>query len=147
MSRKTAEYKSAKLANLAYLDSLRGVTRRTPKKRKHKQKTPNSDRGSLAYRQWRMKVLKRDGFQCLRCHSKQHLQAHHCMVDYARNPARQLDVNNGATLCAFCHAYEHPWMVKHLEQQFDPDLVAFEMAQREDAWGPMKAVTPKRRVR
>lgn len=69
-------------------------------------------RDSEAYKAWRMAVLRRDGFRCVKCHSKQKLHVHHCFAGYADDPHRRLDVDNGVTVCSKCHAEIHPWMKK-----------------------------------
>jgi transcriptional regulator of acetoin/glycerol metabolism len=114
---------------------LRKAQAKKRKKRKKKQAPPCTDRNSEAYRHWRMRVFRRDNFTCLRCGSKKNIQAHHCFARYAHNKRRRLDLSNGATVCVFCHAYEHPWMIKKLERKFGADTVAFEIAGREYEWG------------
>lgn len=56
--------------------------------------------------EWARKVRRRDG-KCCRCGSKQSLQAHH-MIPVCEAPLLALCVENGETLCADCHAKEHP---------------------------------------
>lgn len=53
---------------------------------------------------WRMNVLKRDGYQCRICGSKDELNAHHIIpVGVDKEKRYVYDVNNGITLCKKCH--------------------------------------------
>ena len=94
--------------------------------------TSKYSRKSAAYKNWRMQVMKRDGFTCVRCHRTRNLQAHHCMVRFAENKKRRLDVGNGVTLCVFCHAMVHPFMLKDLKEKFGEELVDSEMRWRRE---------------
>lgn len=53
-------------------------------------------------RQWRMSVLKRDGYTCVLCGSKDQLEVDH-IKPYLYFPKLRLAVNNGRTLCKNCH--------------------------------------------
>ena len=56
------------------------------------------------YKDWRIKVYKRDKFTCQmpRCTSKARLQAHHIRKWSAAAYSR-FDLSNGITLCRRCH--------------------------------------------
>jgi len=56
------------------------------------------------YKDWRIKVYKRDRFTCQmpRCKCKKGLQAHHIRRWSAASILRY-DVQNGITLCRNCH--------------------------------------------
>jgi len=53
-------------------------------------------------REWRIKVLERDGYKCLACGTNKRLVAHH-LDGWANNPELRFDVGNGATMCHDCH--------------------------------------------
>lgn len=56
------------------------------------------------YKNWRIKVYKRDDFKCQMpgCKSKKRLNAHH-IQKWASASALRFDVDNGITLCYWCH--------------------------------------------
>jgi 5-methylcytosine-specific restriction endonuclease McrA len=56
------------------------------------------------YKEWRLKVYKRDNFKCQmpNCKHKTRLQAHH-IQKWSSASALRYDVNNGITLCRSCH--------------------------------------------
>lgn len=53
-------------------------------------------------REWRVKILTRDGYKCVACGSNKRPVAHH-IDGWAGNAPLRLDTNNGATLCHDCH--------------------------------------------
>ena len=59
------------------------------------------------YKAWRQQVLERDGYQCTVCGAKEGLLHAHHIVGVLDAPDRILDVDNGQTLCAACHAEIH----------------------------------------
>lgn len=55
------------------------------------------------YKEWRSKILTRDKYQCQMCgESGGELEVHHIRPKY-KYPQLTLDLNNGITLCKFCH--------------------------------------------
>ena len=56
------------------------------------------------YKDWRMKVYKRDKFTCQMpsCGYKKYLQAHH-IKRWSSASILRYDVHNGITLCKNCH--------------------------------------------
>ena len=56
------------------------------------------------YKDWRMKVKRRDKFTCQmpRCKSKKRLQAHH-ITKWASASSLRYETDNGITLCYSCH--------------------------------------------
>jgi len=56
------------------------------------------------YKDWRIKVYKRDKFCCQMpgCKKKKYLNAHH-IRKWASASALRFDVDNGITLCRWCH--------------------------------------------
>lgn len=61
-------------------------------------------RNSDEYKQWRIKVFERDNYKCLACgRVGGSLTAHHIkkFSDYTK---LRFDINNGATLCDYCHS-------------------------------------------
>lgn len=53
----------------------------------------------------REKVMKRDGFQCVCCHSKNNLQVHH--MDYKHHGFEHKHLNDLTTVCNDCHKIVH----------------------------------------
>lgn len=56
--------------------------------------------------QWALAVMKRDK-KCVRCGATENLQAHH-VKHWKKCPEKRFDVENGATLCVYCHHAQHP---------------------------------------
>ena len=65
------------------------------------------ERSSIVNQKWRAEVLKRDGKKCVDCGSTKRLHAHH-VKHWSTHPDLRHDVSNGQTLCADCHAKQHP---------------------------------------
>lgn len=63
-------------------------------------------RRSYDAKMWRTACLKRDDFKCTMCGSTQKLHVHH-ILEFADHPDRRWDINNGKTLCVFCHEKVH----------------------------------------
>ena len=64
-------------------------------------------RMSDKYKEWRMKVLKRDNFTCLSCKQRgEKLHAHH-IDSFAKFSEYRFDISNGVTLCKSCHLFLH----------------------------------------
>lgn len=73
------------------------------KKRSKKQSRPPE------HAAWSKLVRKRDKYICCECGcaDKKVLHAHH-IKDWESHPDLRYNVDNGKTLCAICHAKEHP---------------------------------------
>jgi len=73
--------------------------------------TPEHERirKSKEYVSWKVKVLIRDKHTCQCCGSRKgkDLRAHH-IKGFANNPKLRTDVNNGITLCKYCHDTKYP---------------------------------------
>jgi len=56
------------------------------------------------YKEWRKKVLSRDGHKCQmpRCKHKKYLQVHH-IRKWSSAASLRFELDNGITLCARCH--------------------------------------------
>jgi 5-methylcytosine-specific restriction endonuclease McrA len=56
------------------------------------------------YKEWRKKVLARDGYKCQmpRCKHKKYLQVHH-IRKWSSASSLRFELDNGITLCARCH--------------------------------------------
>lgn len=74
-------------------------------------------RGTQKYMKWKLAVIKRDGFKCVRCGVEQGyvceccgsrilLHAHH-IKPFSEHPELRYDVDNGVALCGICHWKEH----------------------------------------
>ena len=66
----------------------------------------NDKRDSAKYKQWRLAVYKRDNYCCVKCGSKEKLNAHH-LKSWKNYPLLRYDVANGITLCERCHIKYH----------------------------------------
>jgi len=77
-------------------------------------------RSLKAYRTWREKVLERDKHQCVDCGSSEKLHTHHIVElvkivkdiikhngELIYTDPRLFDINNGKTLCDYCHRRIH----------------------------------------
>lgn len=68
------------------------------------------DRSCQEYRQWRDSVFRRDHYKCLRCGGrgdrKHGIEAHH-ISNYSSEIQSRFLVDNGITLCYFCHKEFH----------------------------------------
>lgn len=58
------------------------------------------------YGKWALAVLRRDK-RCVRCGTTEKLQAHH-VKHWKKHPESRYDIDNGATLCVYCHHAQHP---------------------------------------
>jgi 5-methylcytosine-specific restriction endonuclease McrA len=69
-----------------------------------------------AYKDWRLKILKRDGKKCRMpgCESKTRLQVHH-IRRWASASALRYEPSNGITLCKNCHD-----SIKGKEHHYEP---------------------------
>lgn len=60
-------------------------------------------RKSIEFRQWREKIFERDDYTCWICELRgERLHPHH-LKDFSDYPKLRFDINNGLTLCEFCH--------------------------------------------
>ncbi len=79
---------------------------RHPWHREENGNKPLNNRGSYAYKAWRIRVLQRDNDTCQKCGSKENLKVHH-IKSYAEHEDLRTEVSNGITLCGDCHDKEH----------------------------------------
>lgn len=86
---------------------------------------------SPEYKQWRLRVFKRDFFTCRMCARKEGIQAHH-IRRWADFPQLRFVVNNGITLCGICHSnikdkeLEYaPLFIRMVGMKFKPDIDVF----------------------
>lgn len=58
------------------------------------------------YAEWRKRVYRRDKFKCQMpgCKNKKRLNAHH-IQKWANAASLRYEVDNGITLCAWCHKF------------------------------------------
>lgn len=66
----------------------------------------NDKRDSSQYKEWRQLVYQRDEFKCVKCGSKDKLNAHH-KKSWKHYSELRYDVDNGITLCEKCHILLH----------------------------------------
>jgi hypothetical protein len=70
-------------------------------------------RTSDRYKQWRIKVFKRDSFTCRKCgKNKSPIEAHHIKPFYKYEKLR-FWVSNGITLCVSCHIKADKYRGRH----------------------------------
>jgi hypothetical protein len=61
-------------------------------------------RRSEEYEKWRVSVYERDSYSCVLCHKiGGYLEAHH-IKSFAKFPEVRFDINNGITVCKYCHS-------------------------------------------
>lgn len=60
------------------------------------------ERNNPEYKQWRMAVFKKDGYKCFWCGDNKKIRADHILM-WSKYPEKRYDINNGQTLCDFCH--------------------------------------------
>lgn len=65
------------------------------------------ERRSAEYKDWRKKVLERDGYICRRCGRKDEILHAHHLKKFSEYPELRFDVDNGITLCEKCHLEVH----------------------------------------
>ena len=67
----------------------------------------NRNQKTEGYNDWKNKVTKRDNHTCVVCgYTGKHLERHH-MFGYAEHPELATNVDNGVTLCKWCHQKYH----------------------------------------
>lgn len=64
------------------------------------------ERRSYETKIWRERCKERDGYRCTICGSADLLHVHH-ILEFKNYPERRLDLNNGKTVCVFCHETIH----------------------------------------
>lgn len=71
--------------------------------------------GKKEYREWRIKIFKRDDFTCCICHKTGgYLEAHH-IKSWAKYPKLRFIIENGITLCKECHKLTNNYGGRHYE--------------------------------
>lgn len=68
-----------------------------------------ANRDCLEIRQWAKRVKERDDFTCQSCGKRGGRLVSHHLYNYATYPDKQLDLENGITLCKGCHDTFHLW--------------------------------------
>lgn len=67
--------------------------------------TPENEkiRKSIEWKLWREQVFNRDNFVCWVCNQKGYKLHPHHLLKFSDYPGLRFEVNNGLTLCKFCH--------------------------------------------
>jgi hypothetical protein len=65
-----------------------------------------AERKTERYKEWREKIIARDGHQCKECLTGVYLQVHHIKPS-AERPDLYYDDDNAVTLCKDCHFKHH----------------------------------------
>ena len=60
-------------------------------------------RNSSLFKEWREKVFKKDNYTCWICQEKGGKLHPHHLKKFSEYPKSRFDINNGITLCEFCH--------------------------------------------
>lgn len=84
-------------------------------------------RGSNKYKDWRIKVLYRDKYRCVKCGNDKYLHCDH-IIPWKGNENVRFDVENGQTLCAGCHlkkGREHNEIVNDVNTRFKKGICQF----------------------
>lgn len=68
---------------------------------------PENRQSIPGYTEWRNTIISRDR-HCVVCGGNKSLEAHH-MYGYKKYPALRTDVENGVTLCKYCHDRYHAY--------------------------------------
>ena len=81
------------------------------------------ERRSYIAKKWRKQVTKRDDHKCQKCGSRDKLHAHH-IKDFKDHPDLRWDLNNGITVCVFCHEKIHnrkfpDWVTGRITEKID----------------------------
>ena len=79
------------------VSSERGLARRTPE-----------------YATWRLSVYRRDHFLCVLCLKHERLMDAHHIKQFFAYPELRYDVENGVTLCRYCHS-----QIRRMEPEFE----------------------------
>ena len=66
----------------------------------------NDRHDSQQYKEWRLLVYQRDNYKCVKCGSKEKINAHH-VRSWKHYPDLRYTVSNGITLCEKCHIALH----------------------------------------
>lgn len=75
-------------------------------KERNNQKTHKDKRRTYEYRMFLRNVLKRDNYTCQCCGSNDNLEVHH-LDAYNWCIEKRTDIDNGVTLCNYCHIIFH----------------------------------------
>lgn len=59
-------------------------------------------RKKASYKRWKIMVLERDDYRCVKCYNNEKIEVDH-IKPFSKFPALRLDLNNGRTLCHQCH--------------------------------------------
>lgn len=85
---------------------------------------PVRQRWSIAHREWRKKVLKRDGYKCIICGRTENLEVDH-IKSFKNFPKERFWTKNGRTLCKIHHRHRHvcerlnkKWPIKNFEYEY-----------------------------
>jgi len=73
------------------------------------------------YREWAKRVKERDNYTCQRCGQVGYKLVSHHIESYKDNPELRTDINNGITLCKWCHiSFHSKYGYKNItKQQFE----------------------------
>lgn len=67
---------------------------------------------SVEYKAWRRTVMIRDQFTCQNCGAKETWLTVHHIKSFAHYPDLRYDVDNGRTLCEYCHSLTDNYKTK-----------------------------------
>jgi biotin operon repressor len=81
------------------------------------------ERRSYIAKKWRKQVTERDDHKCQKCGSRDKLHAHH-IKEFKDHPDLRWDLNNGITVCVFCHEKIHnrkfpDWVTGRITEKID----------------------------
>lgn len=70
---------------------------------------------------WSENVKKRDNYTCVECGSEDNIESHH-IIEFSSNENLKYDINNGITLCSFCHSEKHPNLKYFILSKYNKEI-------------------------